>query len=338
MLARARFVSRLACVAALWGLFLRHAVVLAAEPAPQQATTILLIADPDDPTAARVAAEIRASGLTVTSVPSIRTDVDVPGLSRSADAVGAVHIDRGGGEVRIWAVDRSTGQVVLRSIVRLDDDPAVVALRVVEGLRASLNAVDWFTPPKTAPHEVPAGDRTSATSPATAPRFGATAGPAFASGGGEFGGSWEGLVSLYWLPASRWGVEAMGVTPLTSARVLRTAGSATLAFGLIAGGVRARALAAGWCFLDVSAGFGAAAIRTQGFPKPGFSGTKATTWVATPYAGIGYAVSIAPPFWLLADVAGAFAIPRPTFTYAGEAASWGTPILLASVGMEVTFR
>jgi hypothetical protein len=338
MLARARFVSRLACVAALSELFLRPALVLAAEPAPQLAMTILVIADLDDPTATRVAAEIRASGLSVTSVPSTRTDFDVQGLSRSADAVGVVHIDRGGGEVRIWTADRATGQVVLRSIVRLDDDPAVVALRVVEGLRASLNAMDLFTPAKTAPHEVPAGDRAGATSSATTPRFGATAGPAFASGGGEFGGSWEGLVSVYWLSASRWGVEAMGVAPLTSARGVRTAGSATLAFGLVAGGVRARALAAGWCVLDVSAGVGAATIHTQGFPKAGFSGTRAATWVATPYTGIGYAVSIAPPLWLLADVAGAFAIPRPTFTYAGEAASWGTPILLASVGVEVIFR
>lgn len=337
---RARFVFRLACATALGVPLLRPPLVLAAEPAPQQAVTILLIADLENPTATRVAAEIRASGLTVTSVPdapATHTDFDVQFLSRSADAVGAVHLDRAAGEVRIWTVDRSTGEIVLRSIVRLDDDPAVVALRVVEGLRASLNALDWFTPPKIAPHEVPAGAPAS-TPAATTARFGATVGPAFASGGGQFGGLWEGLVSVYWLSAARWGAEAVGVAPLASARRMRTAGSATLAFGLVAGGVRARALTARWCVLDVSAGVGAATIRTEGFPKAGFSGTKATTWVATPYAGIGYAVSIAPPLWLLADVAGAFAIPRPTFTYAGDAASWGTPILLGSAGIEIVFR
>jgi hypothetical protein len=334
----ARFALCLAWVAVLGGSCLRHAS--ADVDASRPAATILLMAAADDPTATRVAAEIRASGLAVKDVqgaPSTGPDSDVALQSRLAQAIGAVEIDAAAGQVWIWTVDESSGQIVLRSVVRLSDDPAVVALRVVEALRASLKELNWFAPRKFEPPPAPAPDRASAPAAAT-PRLSATLGPAIAWGGSQFGGSLEGLGSVYWLWAPRWGAELLGVFPLTDAQRAVSAGSGTLAFGLVAGGIRARPLMASWCALDVSLGIGAAVIRTKGFPNAGFSGSDSTTWVAAPYARIGYAVSIAPHFWLLADVVGSFAIPRPSFTFAGEAASWGTPLLLASVGVEVVFR
>jgi hypothetical protein len=274
----------------------------------------------------------------VTVVAATRIDFDLPFQARSADAVGAVDIDSGAAEVRIWTAERSTGRVVLRSTVSLDEDQAVVALRVAEVLRASLNGLDRAAPPKMTPPPIPPIDRTSAPAYPYS-RFGVSLGSAFASGGpGRFGGSWEGLASAYWLWAPHWGAEVMGVAPLTSARQMDAAGSATLAFVLVAAGVRARALAARWCVLDVGAGIGAAAIHTRGFPNPGFSATDVTTWLAAPYTRIEYAVSIAPLLWLLAGMAGALAIPRTSFSFAGDATSWGMPLLLASVGIEVVFR
>jgi hypothetical protein len=294
----------------------------------------------DDPTTTRVAAEIRAAGLTIKTVqgvPATGPDSGVALQSRLAEAVGAVEIDSGTGQVWIWTVDESNGQIVLRSVVHISDDPAVVALRVVEALRASLKELAWFSPPKFEPPPAPAPARANAPAAAT-PRLSATLGPAIAWGGGQFGGSLEGLGSVYWLWAPRWGAEVLGIFPLTDAQRVVSAGSGTLVFGLVGGGVRARALNAGWCALDASLGVGAAIIHTHGFPNAGFSGSEATTWVATPYARMEYGVSIAPHFWLVADVVGSFAIPRPTFTFAGEGASWGTPLLLASLGVEVAFR
>jgi hypothetical protein len=333
-----RFAFRVAWVAVLGGSFLRYAS--ADVPASRPAATILLMAAADDPTAMRVAAEIRASGLAVRGVQGVSSsgpDSDVALQSRLAEALGAVEIDSAAGQIWIWTVDESNGQIVLRSVVRLNDDPAVVALRVVEALRASLKELDWSAPRKTVPPLLPAPDHASAPAAAT-PRLSATLGPALAWGGGQFGGSLEGLGSVYWLWAPRWGAEVLGIFPLTDAQRVVSAGSGTLAFGLVAGGIRARALTAGWCAVDVSLGIGAAVVHTKGFPNAGFSGSDATTWVATPYTRVGYSVSIAPHFWLLADVVGSFAIPRSTFTFAGEAASWGTPLLLASVGVEVVFR
>jgi hypothetical protein len=335
----AQIALRLAWVAALGGPFLRQASALADEPASRSAATILLMAASDDPNAIRIAAEIRAAGLAVKSVqgmPASGPDADVALQSRLAEAVGAVEIDLATGQIWIWTVDESNGQIVLRSVVRLNDDPVVVALRVVEALRASLKELDWFVPRENVPPPVPTPEHASAPAAATL-RWGTTLGPAFAWGGRQFGGSFEGLGSVYLLWAPRWGAEVLGVAPITDAKRAVSAGSGTLTFGLVGGGLRARALTAGWCAFDVSLGIGAAIVRTQGVPNAGFSGHDATTWVATPYARLGYAVSISPYLWLRADVLGSWAIPPPTFTFAGEAASWGTPLLLASVGLEVVF-
>jgi hypothetical protein len=336
---RTRIARCLVHVAAISALLLQHRPALADVYAPLPTATILLVAPPDDPTAMRVAAEIRAIGLAVESVQGGPTAGGDPELrSSSAHFVARVEMEPGVGKVWIWTVDRSSGQSLLRSVVPLDADPAVVALRVVEVLRASLQAEGGLGPREGASHEAPVGDGVGAPVTAT-PRLGAALGPAFAWGSRQFSGSWEGLGSVYWLWTPVWGAEALGVAPLTSAQRVVSAGSGTLIFGLVAGGLRVRALTAGWCVLDVSAGMGAATIHTRGFPKVGYSGTDASTWVGTPYARVGWAVSIAHHFWVRADVAGALAIPRPAFTFAGEAASsWGLPLLLASLGIEVVFR
>jgi hypothetical protein len=249
-----------------------------------------------------------------------------------------VEMDPDAGKAWIWTVDRATGQIVLRAVVALEDEPAVVALRVVESLRASLNNSGWPPSSKAAGTDAPAVVH-ARTPLAGSPRSAATLGPAFASGTGSFSGSLGAFGSVYGLWAQRWGAEVLGVVAITGAQMATSAGSARLVFDLVAGGMRARALAVRWCVLDVSAGVGAATIRTEGFPKPGYSGVDATTWVATPYTKLGYAVSIVPSFfWLEADLMGAFAIPPLRFSFAGEDASWGTPLLLASIGVEVVLR
>jgi hypothetical protein len=331
----------LGCAAFLGGFLLPHAFARADEPAPRSTVTVLLAAALDDPRATRIAAEIRALGMVVANVTvatATRIGFDVQIQARSADAAGVVDIDTGAGEVRIWTAERLTGRILLRSTLRLDEEEAVVALRVVEVLRASLNGLDVPPPAKTVLPPTPPIDRPSR--PATRySRFGVSLGPALAFGGsGRFGGSWEGTASAYWLWEPRWGVEVMGVAPLTSARQVDAAGSATLTFVLVVAGVRARAVAARWCVLDVGAGMGAAGIHTRGYPNPGFSGTDTTTWLAAPYTRIEYAVSVAPLLWLLASMTGALALPPTSFTFAGERSSWGLPVLLASVGVEVVFR
>jgi hypothetical protein len=346
---RPRMTLRLAGVAACGGLLLRDTPTFGQVP-PLPPAIVLLMAD-DDPTARRVAAEIRAAGLelrAVESPPGSHNVSDVDLQSRLTNAARAVDLDPARRAVRIWAVDRSKGQVVLQSVVPLNRDPAVVALQVVEALRASLSLASGSASPAPAhpsePAEIaraapPAGpEPIGKTHAAGVPRLGAAFGPAFGWGGGPFEGSWEGLVSAYWLWAPPWGVEVVGAFPLTTSHRVVAAGTATLAFGLAGSGVHARALAANWCFLDFGAGVGAGAIRTQGLPNAGYAGMLATTWVATPYARMAYAFSITSVFWLQADVTSGVAVPRPNFTFAGERATWGVPLVLASVGVQVGLR
>jgi hypothetical protein len=272
-----------------------------------------------------------------------------------AGAVATVDVDTSAGQARIWTLDPSTQELVLRTLVRLDDDPAVAALRVVEVLRAAINEPEVVRPPPVAPvgpvlPVVPVPVGTVRMAPAipvedgvrsptvSGPRVGVSLGPAFAAGAVHLGGSWQGLASLYWLWSPRWGAELFGAAPLTSARRTNGAGSGTLSMWLAAAGIRARTIGARWCVLDVSAGVGTAALHTQGSPNQGFFGDDAVTWVTTPYVRMGYAVPITPNLGLRADLAAAFAIPRLTFGFADDAIAWGEPILVAALGVEATFR
>jgi hypothetical protein len=345
---RARLAVHVTWMAAFGGLFLRTLPALG-EPPPSQPGTILLLFDVDDTTARRLAAELRASGLEVKSVESplgTHTLADVDLQSRSVDAAGAVDIDPATREVRIWTVDRSNARLLLRSVVPLDEDSAVLALRVVEMLRASLSrglelaspstarSLEPMAPPRnTDAHAATAEARPSRDDPQ---RLAVTVGPAFGWGGGPWAGAWEGMVSAYWLWTSRWGMEVFGAAPLTKTERVVTAGTAALAFGLAGAGMRARALATPWCVLDVGAGIGAGVIRTDGSPNAGYSGTAATTSVATPYVRMAYAIQVASFLWLQAEVTSAVAIPRTNFTFpGGEGGAWGSPLVLGSVGIQV---
>jgi hypothetical protein len=337
----ARVARRQVRVVAFVSLVGWHAGALAAERALPSPATVLMIAAGDDPTATRVVAELRAAGLTVTTVqdaPAPRTAREIERLTRPTDAVAAVEIDPVAGEVRIWTIDRKAGQMARRYVVRIDDDPAVVGLRATEALRASLRDPGGTAPVQSAPAPVIPNDRAVLAPQAPPPRFGAAAGLAFASGTGPFGGSSEALLSLHWAWTPTWGIELLGVLPLTHAERTESEGSATLIFGLVGAGVRAQWSAASWCLVDAGVGAGAATIQTRGFPNGGFSGATRTTWVATPYAKIGYAVSIARPLRIRADLAAAVAVPRPTFTFTEDNESWGEPLLLASIGLELVFR
>ncbi len=340
-MSRARVARRFVRLVAFGSLFGWRSGALAAEPAPPSPATVLMIVADEDPTATRVVAELRAAGLTVTTVQDAaapRGAVEIERLTRPTDAVAAVEIDHAAGEVRIWTINRKTDQIALRYVVRIDDDSAVVGLRSAEALRASLRDPDGMGPVQSAAAPAIPNDRGVPVPWVPPSRFGAAAGLAFASGTGPFGGSWEVLTSLHWKWTRTWGVELLGVLPLTHADRAESDGSATLTFGLVAAGVRAQWNAASWCLVDAGLGAGAAAIQTRGFPNGGFSGATRTTWVGAPYARIGYAVAITRPFRIRADLAAAVAVPRPTFTFAPGEGSWGEPLLLASIGLELVFR
>ena len=307
--------------------------------------TILLVDAGDDPMSMRIIAELGALGFEVrTTQRSSATggDSEIELLSRTIEAVATIGVDRASGEVRVWTVDKASGQMGLRAVVAIERDPAVVALRAVEAVRTSLNEIaSPSADASTARAPVArAGDRPAPAAPSPGPpSLDVSLGPALAASGGTSDISSQAMVSLHWLLRPRWGVEITGLAPIGRATWQENEGTASLTFGLVAAGVHWRPLAMRWCTFDLGAGMGAAIIHTEGSPNSGFFGREQDTLVATPLLRMGYAVFIAWSLWLRADVLGAVAIPRPVFAFADRiAGSWGQPLVLQSLGIEFVLR
>jgi len=330
-------------------LFLLSSLSLRAEAEPARhlhTRRILLIDAGHDPMSTRMTAELGALGFEVQTLQdSLATagDSEIEVLSRTIEALATIGVDRPSGEVRIWTVDRASGRIILRAVVAIEQDPAVVALRAVEALRTSLN--DVASPPPVVADTARASIAREVAMPARAveprrpPSLDVSLGPALAGSVGTSAVSWQALVSLHWLLRPRWGIEAVGLAPMGRATWKENEGAASLMFGLVAAGVHWRPLAMRWCTLDFGSGIGAALVHTEGSPNSGFFGGNQDTLVATPLVRMGYAVSVAWSLSIRADVIGAVAIPRPVFAFADRiAGSWGQPLVLGSFGMEIVLR
>jgi hypothetical protein len=308
----------------------------AAHPA---SPTILLIEARTDPVAVRVAAELRASGLQVASIQASagkHTDSEIQLLSLAAGAVATIDLDADAGESRIWTRDRASGESVLRAVVPMTGDAEVVALHTVEALRTAVYDSAWGPRADALRPVASTPDRLSPRALGARDRMGASLGPAWATGSTGFGASAQALLSLFWLSRAHVGVEAMGVAPLTGSHWSTGAGSASLTFGMAAGGIRVELCSRPWGSIDAGAGLGAGILHTEGRAILGYLAMTRTSWVAAPFARIGYSVGLAGPLRLRLDVAGVIAVPRPEFTVAGEnAASWGRPLVLPSVSIAV---
>jgi hypothetical protein len=323
----------------------------AGEPPVRASRTVVLVAAHDDPIGTRVNAELRAVGFDVDLVEvarpaAARGDPGVDLSGRSASTVAAIAIGARGGEVRVWTIGSGSDGLVLRATIENDADPAIVALRTVEALRTSVNDLQPQARGPLAP-----GPATSPPPPATddrrgpgvggprALRWGASLAPAFSVSAGEAEASWHALAVVHVLWGPRWGVEALGVIPLSDTRWTETEGSALVTYALVAAGARWEAFAARRQTGDVGVGVGAAFLHAEGSPAPGFSGTTLNTTAAAPYARIGYAVAVAPWLRMRADLAAFVAVPRPVLTFAGrDAGSWGQPLLAGSIGVEIVSR
>ncbi len=261
------------------------------------------------------------------------------------DATATIAVDPATGATRVWTMDRAADRMVLRATLALGPDPAVAALRTVEALRTLLRPVERrapVPPPRPAPRAEAETRRPPETTPPRAPpSLGVALGPAFAASPGRYGSSWQGLVALRWLLRPSWGLEWIGVFPLTSATWSATEGSSSLTLGLTGVGLHWRPLTASWCLFDSAAGVGAALLHTEASPHAGFLGKTTDTLVASPLVRLGYSVSLSPltPLWLRADLLAALAVPRPVFLVAERTlSSWGRPLIVGSVGVEIALR
>ena len=136
---------RVGSVLAFAGAILLHAGPVRAD------THVIVVGSAESPVPQRLEAELRAIGLVPERVerdtPPDRRELEE--LAREHGAGAAISIVPSARGAEVWIVDRITGKVVLREVVTREEDDesgALVALRAVELLRASLLEVSAAHP------------------------------------------------------------------------------------------------------------------------------------------------------------------------------------------------
>lgn len=92
----------------------------------------------------RLESELRALGfqVEVDTSAEVLTWRSLRKRARDAQAIAAIQLQQGEGELELWVSDLSTGKVLIRALpTQAASSPRVVALRVVELLRVSLREV-----------------------------------------------------------------------------------------------------------------------------------------------------------------------------------------------------
>jgi hypothetical protein len=321
------------------------AVTAPTDPAPQRRAPLILLVSPNtNAVFTRVRAELRSLGFDVevardAGASSSRAEIEV--ISRGSDAAATIQIAPDAAKVGVWLLDRSTGRATLAALLPSGSDPALVALRAVEALRASLIDVHTLVPNRLERAAPAPSEPIALPTPRVSPTwFGASFGPALAVSAGRIGISFHALAVGHWMPSAHFGLEVLGLVPLTSARWSAAEGTASLSFGLMGLGARYRPIIGRAWSVDVAAVLAAARLHGEGVPaNDGFFGDQRDTWMATPLIRLGAGVEIAPSLRLRAEAVGAATLSPLVYTFAdGSRATWARPLVIASIGLEVVGR
>ncbi|WP_437579975.1 hypothetical protein [Sorangium sp. So ce887] len=345
----------------------------AAPPEPPRPKVVLIADRRTDPIMARVYAELATLGFTVVVV---RGGADPPSqgpIEASAREDGAAAVIRATevpGGVDLSIAEGVTGQSVQRTVMA--DDPATVAIRAVELLRASLlevrspqpsrgeveadpearAAVDAQEPPPAKPAPIaaarPRAGGTSHAPPSPPSRPGATrrapttfgvgAAPAVLWSAGGLPASPMLDVSGYAMIGSRLGLSTFVQIPLASASREGKEGTRRARVALAALGVRVpvRPTDAVW-LPSIGAGLAAAWLHVEGEGRsPEYVGTSKDAFALAPYLRAGLSFAPLPRLRISEHLLAGIAAPRIVIDAAGRATeTWGRPFFGASLGVEV---
>lgn len=327
-------------------------VARAEEAAKDERVTIVLLVEPgQEALEARLRAELVTLGFDVSRRAPSPGEGDRPEdldtAAKAAKAAAAIRVRASSGGVEVWIADRVTGKTVLREVVKEEGggDPSVVALRVVELLRASLLEVDSKLPPR---GDVPppplarrvAEDTRRPPPPSKHPDFlrlfvgGAiSAGPGGMSplGHVRLGGSVR--------PVDRLGVELDVLTPTAPASLSGDEGRASVTQLAVTAGLHASLLPPdAWLKLRLGAGGGLLWSRISAQAPPPYVARDADVFAAFVYARVSAGFPIIPQLRVRADVDVAVALPEIRVLFDGRlAGSWGLPVVLPTLGLEAAF-
>ncbi|MDC0681898.1 hypothetical protein [Sorangium atrum] len=343
-------------------------------PKPPRPKVVLIADRRSDPIMARVYAELATLGFTVEVVRVRGADAPSHGpietSAREAGAAVALRVAEVPGGVEVSIDQGATGKSVQRTVMA--DDPATVAIRAVELLRASLlevrspppsrgeveadpaapAVVDAREPPPARPAPVaaplPRADGASQARPPPPSRPGATASaPATFGVGAAPAVLWSpgGVpatpmldVSGYAMIRPRLGLSTFAQIPLATASREGKEGTRRVWVALASLGVRVPLgpTDAAWQ-PSIGAGLAAAWLHVEGEGRsPGYVGRSKDAYAVAPYLRAGLSFAPTPHLRISEHLLAGIAAPRIVIDAAGRATdTWGRPFLGASLGVEL---
>ncbi len=319
---------------------------LHAPAAPAARIALVREAGSGDRLPRRLRAELDSMGIEVVEVPARGGAPNHESLEQAARDVGAfaaVRVAPSKGGVEVWIADRVTGKTVLRELVtrRGETDDEIVALRVVELLRASLLELDLRGAPHgdvepTAPIRRLVPKRRSAPPAAPAPtsQTSLELGPAVAFGG--IGPLLQLRVGMRIDTASGIGGGALVLVPTFPRTVEAAEGRADVSMALFGAAIDASLLASRPWRSRVGAGVALSYLRLAGSASTPYVADTETRWLGAGFARLQLGRAIGEHTYLGLELIGGASARRVVVNFAGrEVASWGQPFGVASLVLEL---
>jgi len=329
------------------------AALLATPSARAQATSgtvVLLVEDRAAPLSRRLQQEIESLGLTVRIIAegdALASQREIG--ARVPGAIATVRVGSGdAGVVELSMIDRATGKVFARRlVVATPDEPLtieLVATRTVELLRAAL--IDVPSPPPPAPPkatpqrdaDAPAPLAHEQATPTRSATLSLLGGPALLYRAGFRPGAHV-AATLTYMSSARVGVSAAALIPVLPARLTGEEGDVEVsATSYRLSGV-AEVLPPSWPVgLRLSLGVALNRLYVAGAAHSPYlaADEHVVTW--SPVAATGLRLPLGSAVSVAAEAAAFIDYPRTVVRLAGrEAATWGRPTLVGSLGLEIAW-
>jgi len=277
---------------------------------------------------------------------------DLSVAARRSGASAAARVRPAPHAIELWVDPGTAGGPPSAETLSEPADPALLALRAVELLRARLLPVPQIEQPPAADAAPPATPTASAgaivTSPPVGPErpaapakrvgaFAFLAGPAMLLSPGGVPAALHVRLGAGWDPLPRVGVEAMAFVPITTSVASETEGSVELRVVDVGGGIRGT-LTDPLADLSVALGLGLSAMLLvfEGQGAAPFVGQSGSHWAVSPYVSASTAYRFHSRLAVRLDLVGSLVRPEPVLRVAGrEVASFGQPAVFSSLALEV---
>jgi hypothetical protein len=157
------------------------------------------------------------------------------------------------------------------------------------------------------------------------------------AGTGGIGPVGEIVLSASWRPRPAWSLGLFGELPFAPSSVRERAGTATARATILGGEARlAFATASSWIRPDVGLGAGATLLRLDGSAATPYVGADTSLWLPAVLAQAGLTLRLTRSLRVRADAALGAVVPGGRIVFAGtQVATWGIPLIGASVGLEL---